>query len=119
MNDDRSELLPVAERERLPREDAFRIGSFQAFRAWCNLRRLRSLPADPSTVALLVEEFLPYLGVHGIRPLLRAIRRAHLIVGHADPTSGAFLVPGAVRERKKKLVQHARPIANEDDGEDA
>ncbi|HET9342843.1 MAG TPA: hypothetical protein VFO25_08020 [Candidatus Eremiobacteraceae bacterium] len=119
MNEHRSETLAVAGRAHLPRENAFRIGSFQAFRAWCDLRRLRSLPADPSTVALLVEEFLPYLGVHGVRPLLRAIRRAHLIVGHADPTSGALDRNGAMRPKKKKLIRNFQLPNGGDDEEDA
>jgi hypothetical protein len=99
---------PIEEPDSIRRPDIFHIGSFQAFRAWCDTRGVRSLPADPTTVATFVGEYLPRLGVQGLRPLLRAVRRTHLILGHADPTCGA-LDPNALRTSRKKKPNQERP----------
>jgi hypothetical protein len=53
------------------------------------------MPANASTVRAFIDEFSPIIGPEGVRPLLRAVRRAHLVMGLADPTCRAHAVAGS------------------------
>src|SRR5215212_10998718 len=59
-----------------------------AFDAWCARHELQALPAEPATIAVfLVAEAERGLAASTIGRRVAAIRYAHKLAGHPDPTS--------------------------------
>src|SRR5215212_7037650 len=59
-----------------------------AFDAWCKQHELQAVPADPATIAgFLVDEAERGVAASTIGRRVAAIRYAHKLAGHPDPTS--------------------------------
>ena len=64
------------------------IHRFAGFQQWCVLRGLGSLPADPDTVRVYVEEITLRYRPSMVRLRVEVIRKVHMLMDHPDPTAG-------------------------------
>ncbi len=79
---------------------------FEQFANWCRRKRLRALPAEPSTVAKFVNQHTEKLKPSTIKRKLVAINKLHRLAGH-DPVADDEEVLLAVRRAKRS--QPGRP----------
>jgi site-specific recombinase XerD len=62
------------------------LSNWKQFEDWCGLHGIRSLPAEPSTVALYISQDADALSTSTIRLRLSAISKLHQLSGHKSPT---------------------------------
>ena len=70
-----------AENAKAPNTRRAYAADVRAFKAWCQPRRLRPLPAEPETVAAYLVAHAPTLKVATLMRRLSAIREAHQQIG--------------------------------------
>lgn len=80
------------------------VEHFGWFEAWCAARGVRSLPADPASVAAHVSAIYPTLASSTVRCRVSAIRWVHRLLDHPDPTAARVVILAY----RRGLRQHGR-----------
>jgi hypothetical protein len=86
------------------------------FTAWCDGRRLPSLPADPTTVALYATDMADTFKPSTISRRLVSIAQAHKAAGHLTPTTDerVRLVNAGIRRVHGVAPRQVRPVVTAD-----
>lgn len=79
---------------------------FGEFASWCRKKRLRSLPAEPETIARFIDDAAERLKASSVKRKVSAIRKVHRLAGHYGVAEDESVVL-AIRRAKRR--QPGRP----------
>jgi site-specific recombinase XerD len=83
---------------------------FREFEAWCNQSKHAALPAEPSTVAMYIEDLADRKAAASIQRAVAAIARIHRLMEQPNPTSADIVVLASrrmLRARGRRQKQAA------------